>query len=848
MLDETFDDVDRENWHLYDNFMSIETVLNMMRHNPPQTHIRESKLCVCFDSISLSFENSFDDNSTNTTQLPISMKQIYCNLKFGDKSHILSFAKTKLESFANDSDKNIYTFNSSNEEVYIWDVFEYYGNDLFAIDFAVDSGEVISKSSIPLSFLLNHQESLEIVQDNVSSNDHGLFVLKNNVDIGSSDSKQRIYLNDYNINLRNIPIEFFIPSNCMSLQSSCHITNKPAYVQIDICLKYRFIQIQNCLNLSSLSIYEQNSNNSTSIPNNNQQENIRKISFEKVHELHLAAAYAPPRVLIDLLTSLAFHHTIERVFSLKTSFNRSVFEFAISKDNFQNARILLQRAGNLCFQSLLGGQACPLHYAVHTGSLECVSLIMKFMKKFGPITSTLSGDINLNHLIEWRDCEDYTPLALACKLGSKSNIVHALLHAGADPGALSSKTNQTPFSLAVAAGDRDNMRILLKILKPSKELFEIIRDNPKLAVYYSFRKVRILCCVSYCHQPINIFKNKSNSPKHREQRRDSLVLLKCNPNFRDESTGKTAVLLAAEFGRLEVLQELLDLGMSYLDIDCAGNSIIHLAASKGYVDIVDLIFELELKNWEKYRDSLSTPMDEYAYRRRILTTKNSLGLAPLDLAVMAKFDDIIKKLKCADEIYRKNTSVPANEISDNAYGSSTDRFRMGYTLGRFANFKTDEKSHANSYDFQQQSQSQPSKRRFSLKPFKFFSFFRFREATLSTGGSVVGDTSARQPAEYSELLPVVMSIPKPSSSSEDFCEDFSVVNELEEDDNCYCDLVRIVDDAADSLEYKYALAIKGLQSQGYYNVVSYQNKLLQESAPEEEERGGEDKEIPQNEV
>ena len=63
-----------------------------------------------------------------------------------------------------------------------------------------------------------------------------------------------------------------------------------------------------------------------------------------------------------------------------------------------------------------------------------------------------------------------------------------------------------------------------------------------------------------------------------------LSAYKCNPTFIDDD-GKSALEIAAETGNLDIFDYLLDSKMPYHNFDKYGNSCLHLASQKGYIEV-----------------------------------------------------------------------------------------------------------------------------------------------------------------------------------------------------------------------------------------------------------------------
>jgi len=63
-----------------------------------------------------------------------------------------------------------------------------------------------------------------------------------------------------------------------------------------------------------------------------------------------------------------------------------------------------------------------------------------------------------------------------------------------------------------------------------------------------------------------------------------LSAYKCNPSFINDD-GKSALEIAAETGNLDIFDYLLDSKIPYHNFDKYGNSCLHLASQKGYIEV-----------------------------------------------------------------------------------------------------------------------------------------------------------------------------------------------------------------------------------------------------------------------
>jgi ankyrin repeat protein len=126
----------------------------------------------------------------------------------------------------------------------------------------------------------------------------------------------------------------------------------------------------------------------------------------------------------------------------------------------------------------------------------------------------------------------------------------------------------------------------------------------------------------------------------------------CDPSARDLQ-GKTAILLAAEKGLNKIVSLLLSLKVSYLDTDHSGDTLLHVLARVGNLDIARVVVGLEVVAFSnnaaaRRRGKLS----EYPQRKRYLVLKNAERYTPADLARQSKHLDLERfLLKAAGDLY-----------------------------------------------------------------------------------------------------------------------------------------------------------------------------------------------------
>lgn len=137
-----------------------------------------------------------------------------------------------------------------------------------------------------------------------------------------------------------IPIVVSIPVNC----GRTSVNGKSD--QINIQFDYNFIYLKNCTVLRDIST------DIGDVSINSQRSQINLISVQpmlRLSDLHLIAAYGSAFALRQLLFVLARQQILRQALSLQDSHSRRPLDVALLRGNFETVRVLLRRAGNLCF-------------------------------------------------------------------------------------------------------------------------------------------------------------------------------------------------------------------------------------------------------------------------------------------------------------------------------------------------------------------------------------------------------------------------------------------------------------------------------------------------------------------
>lgn len=84
-------------------------------------------------------------------------------------------------------------------------------------------------------------------------------------------------------------------------------------------------------------------------------------------------------------------------------------------------------------------------------------------------------------------------------------------------------------------------------------------------------------------------------------RAGAVSLLACQPAARDPISGRQALHIAAEAGHASVVERLLTAGVSVLSVDKNEDSVFHIAARRGHVQVFLSAARLEAESWRKYK-------------------------------------------------------------------------------------------------------------------------------------------------------------------------------------------------------------------------------------------------------
>jgi hypothetical protein len=353
------------------------------------------------------------------------------------------------------------------------------------------------------------------------------------------------------------------------------------------------------------------------------------------------------------------------------------FEFALLYRQEQTVLDMLQRCGSLCFPHLTAGRGSPLHAAVRGGCIVCVEYLVKYLRKYGTRRVTGPGArlwaSSLSAKLEWRNAQDDTALALVCRLpatASTHSIAMYLLIQGADPAAVNAHTGYTPLMYACEQGPTQLVATLLSIVKTPQDVLDgilnvgdvnsILNNTALLDVEPAVRMEIQTAIATAAHVARNsalAYHLQTNARSNNILRGRSttegghfnpLSVYICEPGRRELTLKRTALHLAVLHGRAEMVEQLLDIGMSCADADCRGDNSLHLAARRGERALTAKLVEAELREWGTYKETVrqGKSLEAMQHRSQALWARNCVGETPIDIALegrhFAALDELLR--------------------------------------------------------------------------------------------------------------------------------------------------------------------------------------------------------------
>lgn len=333
--------------------------------------------------------------------------------------------------------------------------------------------------------------------------------------------------------------------------------------------------------------------------------------------------------------------------------------------------------------------------------------------------------LSLSTLLEWPDHEGYTPLMLACSLPHhREQMLRTLLLAGADVAAIQVRHGYNVLSCAVVHGHAVAVDILLSLMKEPSEVMLIAVPQPMPMPMPTpaptitpataaaaantggavagagmggdldgddafFAATATAAANNHVHHaapppalapanttvyqppPDALSRHLRHNARSRHLLRDSqletggffnrLALYICQPAQRQRDTGRTALHLAVLHGHVTITLQLLEIGLSLLDVDVQQEHVFHVlwhplaiatptattAAGAGAAAataslwttrerlLQEALLPYEAERWHQYRDVVQPRSWEWMLRRQVpFLQRNVHGQHSIDLGLI----------------------------------------------------------------------------------------------------------------------------------------------------------------------------------------------------------------------
>ena len=463
------------------------------------------------------------------------------------------------------------SFSSSSQlnqsQTLAFDVFEYYGPS--SLKFSIFTRGLfftqrVAARSITLHDIVLLQDKTLAMRRQVSS-----------VHVGESKEDKHMWL-DFE---ENSPDLFWGCEGVIELENASLSSPIATSSKFQLFFQARYIPLQQCVGVTA--------------------------GVERYSDLHHVARFGTANVMQAMLDALARRTVLRSAMGLRAAGGLSVLDGAVAARNVNVVRLLLQRAGNLCFQGITRRHFPTLVLAVATGRVDILRLLLRFLSKYSVALSIWEG--SPSDLLDWQYAMDETggrtPLMEACR-SANVRMVEILIKAGADSGAISEgESRRHALMFAVESGSRAVVELLLRDK----------RDT----------------------QSVDLLSGQQPVP---------LALFRCRPCEKD-SAGNQAIMLAALLGHLDVFTLLLTHGIPHDCINNRGDNCLHLAASRGHRQLCLCIIAAEQRAWKVHRSMRSASLARLQFRPKLLLQLNAAGRRPGDLARAASHVDLAREIE-----------------------------------------------------------------------------------------------------------------------------------------------------------------------------------------------------------
>jgi len=389
----------------------------------------------------------------------------------------------------------------------------------------------------------------------------------------------------------------------------------------------------------------------------NEEESSRNIhTLEQESELHALVAHAPSHVVVEVMRGLARKKALDRALSLRSP-RGCILDEALLSGQAANVLEILQRCGGSSFH-ITAGQSCPVHSAVRGGSLLCTEYLCRYLKKYGWKSVSGPGATQWNSCftakLDWLDEHGYTPLALACSISGREDIAVYLINLGADLGIANTQQSKcTPLMYACQTGGSKIVSALLAHVKSPRDSGSSNNGNnsPITVLGVSGQSTnnggdQILAA----HLRTNprsrtVLKNAFNA----------LSCYECEPACKESSIGRQAIHMAAEAGHVDIVLQLIDIGIVVNEADRRGDNVFHISSRHGHRHMLEKLLEVEEKAWKVYETYVRNghSIDTMHRRPKALIAWNHHGQTPAEIALHEGYPDLaLKMAEQATNIYK----------------------------------------------------------------------------------------------------------------------------------------------------------------------------------------------------
>ncbi|KAF8763623.1 Serine/threonine-protein phosphatase 6 like protein [Argiope bruennichi] len=340
---------------------------------------------------------------------------------------------------------------------------------------------------------------------------------------------------------------------------------------------------------------------------------------------------------------------------------------AVKRNDKEIVKMLIKNGANVNARD-----GFPLFSAIYHGFYDIVDILLQNKK------------IKINKII----FNDLTPLHLAAKLGHKI-IVETLIIKGADVNAVTAVDKVTPLHNAASGGNHEVVKILLN-QKAKINARSADGSSPlHLAVYPGHTSVVKLLIENGANVNIADYKNRTAielAVAHGKLEIVKMLSKLKRVNIHDKANDGFSLLhIAAQFGHLNIMKYLIEIGADINSENDAGTKPIHFAAREGHKDIVQFLLDIDPSS--KHLTIVGQTPVHYAVlgghidvlqflidRKFDINASSRKGVLPIHLAVFTNNENILKLLLHLGAFYNAifDGSTPLKSAQENNYVQCTN--------------------------------------------------------------------------------------------------------------------------------------------------------------------------------